>query len=68
VNVVGVVESFDEPRGDGVVRSDDGQRFYFHCVSIADGSRYIDQGVRISAQRSVGHCGHDEILLLQLHE
>lgn len=63
--VVGVVDSFDDARGDGMVRSDDGQQFYFHCVSIADGSRHIDKGVRISARRSVGHRGYDELRGLQ---
>jgi cold shock CspA family protein len=67
VIVVGVVESFDDARGDGIVRSDDGQQFYFHCVCIADGSRHVDEGVRISAQRSVGHCGYDELRALRTH-
>ncbi|MGA7834215.1 MAG: hypothetical protein WCA31_03320 [Acidimicrobiales bacterium] len=60
--VHGVVESFDERRGDGIVRSDRGERLYFHCVSIADGSRHIDVGVPITARRRVGHVGRDELV------
>jgi cold shock CspA family protein len=62
VIVDGVVETFDERRGDGIVRSDHGERFYFHCVSIANGTRRIDPGVRVRAQRRVGHVGRDEVV------
>jgi cold shock CspA family protein len=65
VNVSGVVESFDERRGDGFVLSDSGERFYFHCVSIADGSRQIDVGVRVKATRRVGRVGRDELVDLR---
>jgi len=60
VRETGVVESFDDRRGDGVVRCDDGERLYFHCVSIADGTRHIDVGTRVEVTRHVGHLGHDE--------
>jgi cold shock CspA family protein len=65
VNVIGVVQSFDDGRGDGIVLSDAGERFYFHCVSISDGSRHVDEGERIAARRSVGRRGHDELVALQ---
>jgi hypothetical protein len=42
------------------VRCDDGEGLYFHCVSIADGSRRIDIGDTVTARRGVGHLGHDE--------
>lgn len=58
--IVGVIESFDDRRGDGHLRSDDGGDFYFHCVAIADGSRGISPGARVEARRSVGHLGRDE--------
>jgi cold shock CspA family protein len=58
--VKGRIETFDEHRGDGLVRSDEGEGFYFHCVDIADGSRTIVVGQRVSARRRVGHLGHDE--------
>lgn len=56
----GVVTDFDAQRGDGTFQSDEGERLYFHCVEIADGSRSIDVGARVVAQRGVGHLGHDE--------
>jgi hypothetical protein len=62
VRVVGVIESFDDRRGDGVVVTVAGERFYFHCVSIADGTRHIESGVRVHAERRVGHVGRDEVV------
>ena len=58
--IEGVVVSFDENRGDGVVRDDSGQDFYFHCVRIADGSRLIEIGATVRARRVVGLRGRDE--------
>jgi cold shock CspA family protein len=68
VRFEGVIESFDDRRGDGVMRSDAGERFYFHCVSIADGSRHIDPGVRVRAERHVGHVGRDEVVAVAKSE
>lgn len=65
MNVLGVVLSFDDRRGDGFVLSDAGETFYFHCVSINDGSRYLNEGERIAARRSVGHRGRDELVALE---
>jgi cold shock CspA family protein len=62
VIVEGVVATFDERRGDGLVTSDRGERLYFHCVSIADGTRRIDVGARVRARRRVGHTGRDEVV------
>ncbi len=59
--VHGVVASFCERRGDGAVVSDEGERLYFHCVSIKDGSRRIDKGTPVRGRRRVGHVGHDEV-------
>jgi len=56
----GRIEVFSDQRGDGLVRSDEGEGLYFHCVSIADGSRSIDVGDTVTARRGVGHLGHDE--------
>jgi cold shock CspA family protein len=60
VEVRGTIESFDASRGLGVLRTDDGVTLGFHCVDIADGTRSIDVGARVRAERSVGHVGHDE--------
>lgn len=40
----GVVETFDEHCGLGVIRRDDGRLVDFHCIGIADGSRSITVG------------------------
>jgi cold shock CspA family protein len=58
----GRIEAFDDHRGDGHVRGDDGKSLYFHCVSIADGSRSIALGERVSARRGIGRLGHDEAI------
>ena len=47
----GVVAEFDFDRGLGVVVDDLGQRFPFHCVSIADNSRSIAVGTRVHFER-----------------
>jgi cold shock CspA family protein len=62
VIVEGVIETFDERRGDGIGTSDRGEQLYFHCVSIADGTRHIDVGARVRARRRVGHVGRDEVV------
>jgi cold shock CspA family protein len=56
----GVVASFDDPRGLGVVRSDDGGEYPFHCTAIADGTRAIDEGVRVRFDVVAGHMGRWE--------
>ena len=44
----GVVESFDDHRGLGRLRTDDGRLVDFHCIAIADGSRTIAIGSLVS--------------------
>jgi cold shock CspA family protein len=43
----GIVADFDEARGLGVIREDDGTEHPFHCTEIADGTRTIPIGVRV---------------------
>ncbi len=43
----GVVSSFDDPGGYGTVTADGGDEHWFHCTAIADGSRHIDEGIRV---------------------
>ncbi len=43
----GTVIEFDEYVGLGEVRTDGGDRFLFHCVEIADGSRTIEVGAEV---------------------
>jgi cold shock CspA family protein len=56
----GLVESFDEPRGLGVVRADDGAVLPFHCTAIADGSRTIEVGQAVRFIVVAGHLGRWE--------
>lgn len=39
---VGTVVAFDAAVGLGEVERHDGQRFQFHCIELADGTRTID--------------------------
>jgi CspA family cold shock protein len=43
----GTVTAFDAAVGLGEVRRDDGVRFPFHCIEIADGSRDIATDVAV---------------------
>ena len=56
----GAVDEFDEPRGLGTVLDDDGRRYRFHCTAVADGSRRIDVGTRITFILGPGHLGKFE--------
>ncbi|MEO9181278.1 MAG: hypothetical protein ABI298_06475 [Acidimicrobiales bacterium] len=58
----GTVTEFDDDRGLGVLRSDEGAYFSFHCVSIVDGSRTIAVGSRVRGERHVGLLGHDDVV------
>jgi len=62
----GVVSAFDDQRGDGWLRVDNGEMFYFHCVEIADGTRNIAVGVEVQATRLLGHLGVDEAARLRV--
>lgn len=59
--LTGVIHSFDAIRGDGWLRSESGEEFYFHCVTIADGTRNIDNDVEATGRRTWGHLGRDEV-------
>jgi hypothetical protein len=59
--IEGVIASFDATRGDGSFVAATGESFYFHCVTIADGTRDIPVGVDARAMRVVGHLGRDEV-------
>ena len=44
----GVVRTFDEAAGLGVIDGADGAEYRFHCIEIADGSRTVDIGTEVS--------------------
>ncbi|HEX2042705.1 MAG TPA: cold shock domain-containing protein [Acidimicrobiales bacterium] len=56
----GTVAAFDEHKGVGTVQADDGRELPFHCTSIADGSRTIEVGARVSFAVVAGHRGRWE--------
>ena len=58
---VGEVIEFDDPAGLGAVRDDEtGIEHPFHCTAIADGSRTIEVGARVTFTVVPGHQGHWE--------
>ncbi len=57
----GVVASFDDDRGAGVVRdAGSGGEWPFHCTAIADGTRTIEAGVQVSFRVVAGRHGRWE--------
>ncbi|MCU0269427.1 MAG: cold shock domain-containing protein [Acidimicrobiales bacterium] len=56
----GVVSSFDEARGYGLVTADDGTELFFHCTQIADGTRTIEVGRAVSFRVVAGRRGRWE--------
>jgi len=56
----GVVAEFDYERGLGVVESEDGTRWPFHCTAIADGSRNINVGTVVAWSVRTGRLGRWE--------
>jgi cold shock CspA family protein len=61
---VGRVASFDPTRGLGTVTDDAGTVYAFHATAIADGSRRIDVGTRVSYSIAPGHGGRLEARVL----
>lgn len=53
----GVVASFDDPRGIGIVLRDDGTEYPFHCTGITDGTRTIAVGEAVSFRVAAGRNG-----------
>jgi cold shock CspA family protein len=60
----GTVSSFDAPRGVGVVVDSKGVEYPFHCTAIADGTRTIEPGTRVTFEVRPG-LGRWEAALLQ---
>ena len=52
--------AFDERRGWGAVRGDDGVELFFHCTAVAHGSRSIAVGTPVVYQVVAGHLGRWE--------
>ncbi len=60
----GVIASFDDPRGIGVVRRDDGTEYPFHCTAIVDGTRSITVGADVSFSVAPGRVGRWEAIAI----
>ena len=56
----GRVAEFDEHVGLGVVESQEGNRYPFHCTQIADGSRTIPVGAEVHFEVTAGPLGRWE--------
>jgi cold shock CspA family protein len=54
--VEGRVAEFDEERGIGWVEAG-GERWFFHCTQIADGSRTVAVGTPVTFEVRPGHRG-----------
>jgi cold shock CspA family protein len=57
---IGVVTEFDERRGTGTVRADDGTSYWFHGTALADGTRDVAVGTRVVFSVAAGHGGRYE--------
>ena len=62
--MTGVVTEFDDGAGFGAVRGDDGRDLFFHCTAIADGTRTIPVGARVTYTERPGHHGRWEAAAL----
>jgi cold shock CspA family protein len=58
--VHGVVAEFDDFKGYGTVRADDGTELFFHCTRIGDGTRTIPTGAVVTFAVVPGHLGRWE--------
>ena len=58
--LTGVVVSFDDAAGLGVVRGEDGSELPFHCTAIADGTRSIQEQARVHYSVVPGRAGRFE--------
>lgn len=61
----GTVVDFDEHKGYGTVRQDDGTELFFHCTAIADRSRNVDDGASVTFDVVPGRTGRWEAADLQ---
>lgn len=61
----GVVVAWDDPRGWGVVRTEDGDDLPFHCTSLTDGSRSTEVGRAVRVVAGPGHHGRWEAVRVE---
>jgi cold shock CspA family protein len=56
----GTIAEFDEAKGYGTIRTEDGRDLFFHCTQIADGTRTIPAGAQVIFEIVPGHNGRWE--------
>jgi len=56
----GTVANFDQAKGYGTIRAEDGRELFFHCTQIADGSRTIEVSSTVAFDVIPGHNGRWE--------
>ena len=56
----GTVVRFDDAAGYGEVADAGGERWFFNCTEIADGSRHVDQGAAVTFELVAGRLGRWE--------
>jgi cold shock CspA family protein len=61
----GIVSEFHDERGLGTVTADDGAAYPFHCTAIADGTRSIPTGARVTFEVVAGPLGRTEASAIQ---
>ena len=54
------VTEFDDVKGYGTLRTDDGTELFFHCTALVDGSRTVEVGAAVSAEVVPGRLGRWE--------
>ena len=62
--MLGVVREFDEQRGIGVLVSDDGATYPFHCTRIVGGDRTIPVGAAVEFDIAAGLRGRWEAVAI----
>ena len=60
----GVVVAFDDHAGFGEVEAE-GNRYWFHCTAVVDGSRHAEPGQRVGFRVVPGHLGRWEAAEVQ---
>jgi cold shock CspA family protein len=60
VSTTGTVVAFDDDKGWGTVRGDDGVEHFFHCTAIAGGTRTIEVAVPVAFTIVAGRLGRWE--------
>ena len=57
--------TFDEHRGYGTIRGEDGVERFFHCTQITDGSRTIEVGAAVTFEVVAGRLGRWEAAAIE---